>query len=78
MQPVHVDPEEAVRAFTVMQAKHPGSEPVLVAMHWGTFTLTDEPLDEPPVRTRTAWNLAGLPADRLWLMSPGETRSRCS
>ena len=78
MQPVHVDPEEAVRAFTVLQAGHPASEPVLVAMHWGTFSLTDESLDEPPVRTRTAWIQAGFPADRLWVMSPGETRVRRS
>ncbi len=78
MQPVHVDPEEAVRAFAVLQAAHPASEPVFVAMHWGTFTLTDEPLDEPPLRARAAWNQAGLPADRLWVMSPGETRVRRS
>ena len=76
MQPVHVDPEEAVRAFTALQAAHPGSEPVMVAMHWGTFTLTDEPLDEPPVRTREAWKQARLAVDQLWVMSPGETRRR--
>lgn len=76
MTPVHVDPEEAVRAFTTLRAAHPASAPVMVAMHWGTFVLTDEPLDEPPTRTRAAWTLAGLPTDQLWVMAPGETRLR--
>jgi N-acyl-phosphatidylethanolamine-hydrolysing phospholipase D len=75
MQPVHVNPEEAVRAFTTLQTAHPASTPVMVAMHWGTFVLTDEPLDEPPVRTHIAWDEAQLPTARLWVMSPGETRA---
>src|SRR5690606_40105251 len=25
-----------------------------VAMHWGTFVLTDEPMDEPPAQLRAA------------------------
>ena len=76
MEPVHVEPEEAVRAFTVLSAAHPASSPVLVAKHWGTFVLTDEPVDEPPMRTRAAWQAAGLPGERLWIMAPGETRQR--
>jgi N-acyl-phosphatidylethanolamine-hydrolysing phospholipase D len=75
MQPVHVDPEEAVEAFTTLQSAHPMSASVMVAMHWGTFVLTDEPIDEPPVRARIAWDQAGLPTERLWVMSPGETRT---
>ncbi len=75
MQPVHVDPDEAVRAFQVLASTHPGSVPTMIAMHWGTFVLTDEPLDEPPRRTRDAWQQAGLAMDRLWIMAPGETRA---
>jgi len=75
MAPVHVNPEEAVRAFTTLRAAHPASAPVMVAMHWGTFVLTDEALDEPPARTRAAWAALGLPADQLWVMAPGETRT---
>lgn len=74
MTPVHVDPEEAVRAFATMKAAHPESVPIMIAMHWGTFVLTDEPLDEPPRRARDAWKRASLPADALWVLSPGETR----
>lgn len=76
MQPVHVNPEEAVRAYQALQQAHPASAPTMVGMHWGTFVLTDEPLDEPPRRARAAWQAAGLPADRLWVMSPGETRAQ--
>ena len=74
MAPVHLNPEEAVRAFGEVAASHPASAPVMVAMHWGTFVLTDEPVDEPPVRTGAAWRESRLPAHRLWLMAPGETR----
>jgi N-acyl-phosphatidylethanolamine-hydrolysing phospholipase D len=74
MEPVHVDPDEAVRAHRALSAAHSASLPIMVAMHWGTFVLTDEPLDEPPIRTRDAWRRAGLAAERLWIMSPGETR----
>jgi N-acyl-phosphatidylethanolamine-hydrolysing phospholipase D len=75
MQPVHLNPEEAVRAFGVLCDAKPESTPLMVAMHWGTFVLTDEPLDEPPARTRAAWAHTGLPTKRLWVMAPGETRS---
>ncbi len=74
MKPVHVDPEEAVAAFQAVQQARPAPSPVMVAMHWGTFVLTDEPVDEPPVRVRAAWRAAGLADEQLWVMSPGETR----
>jgi N-acyl-phosphatidylethanolamine-hydrolysing phospholipase D len=69
MRPVHMNPEEAVQAFVDV-----GSRAAFVPMHWGTFKLTDEPLDEPPRRVRAAWAAAGLPPDDLWLLAPGETR----
>jgi len=74
MQPVHVDPDEAVRAYQALTVAHAAPLPAMVAMHWGTFVLTDEPLDEPPTRTRDAWRTAGLPSEKLWIMAPGETR----
>ncbi|MDQ1348078.1 MAG: hypothetical protein QG573_1452, partial [Acidobacteriota bacterium] len=40
MKPVHMNPEEAVGAFRDLGAAH------MVPMHWGTFDLTDEPIDE--------------------------------
>jgi len=73
MAPVHMNPEEAVRAYGELTRS--GTEPTLFAgMHWGTFRLTDEPFDEPPRRTRAAWAAARLAADRLWIPRHGETR----
>jgi N-acyl-phosphatidylethanolamine-hydrolysing phospholipase D len=45
----HMGPEEALRAFELLGARR------FVAMHWGTFKLTDEPFGEPPLRLRAAW-----------------------
>jgi L-ascorbate metabolism protein UlaG (beta-lactamase superfamily) len=45
----------------------------MVPIHWGTFKLTDEAMDEPPVRARAAWKAAGLPADQYRQLAHGET-----
>lgn len=74
MRPVHMNPEEAVSAYSEMAQAQPGHRPMMVAMHWGTFVLTDEPVDEPPRRARAAWSAKGFPAADLWVPSPGETR----
>ena len=74
MRPVHMDPDEALEAFAALTAAHPSRATVLVPMHWGTFTLTDEPHDEPPNRARAGWVSRGWSAERLWVMAPGETR----
>lgn len=68
MHPQHLDPEEAGAAFEMLGARN------LVAMHWGTFRLTDEPLGEPPERIRALWKEKGWPEERLWLLDIGETR----
>ena len=44
MKSMHMNPEEAVRAFLESRCRR------AVAMHWGTFVLTDEPMQEPPLR----------------------------
>lgn len=78
MRPVHMNPEEAVRAFQDLQSSRPsipGRPPVMVGMHWGTFKLTDEPMDEPPARARSAWQAAGLEPKNLWLPTPGASRA---
>jgi L-ascorbate metabolism protein UlaG (beta-lactamase superfamily) len=68
MRPVHLNPEEAVAAGRDLRAS------TLVAMHWGTVVLTDEPPFEPPVRFRAAARAAGYPDERAWVMKVGETR----
>jgi L-ascorbate metabolism protein UlaG (beta-lactamase superfamily) len=69
MQPQHMGPEEAGRAWELLGAKN------LCAMHWGTFDLTDEPPAEPPARMRAWWKEGGRDPERLWIFDVGETRS---
>jgi len=45
-----------------------------VPIHWGTFKLTDEALDEPPKRFRALWEKIGYDPEGLWLLAHGETR----
>jgi L-ascorbate metabolism protein UlaG (beta-lactamase superfamily) len=68
MRPVHLNPEEAVAAGRDLRAS------TLVAMHWGTIVLTDEPVFEPPLRFRAAARAAGYTDERAWVMKIGETR----
>ncbi|WP_437950511.1 MBL fold metallo-hydrolase [Sorangium sp. So ce296] len=69
MEPQHMCPEEAIEASVLLGAYR------LVAMHWGTYRLTDEPPGEPPERTRAGWQARGLPEDALWILDIGETRA---
>ncbi|MGZ6076182.1 MAG: MBL fold metallo-hydrolase [Myxococcaceae bacterium] len=67
MRPQHMNPEDATQAFVDLGAR------ALVAMHWGTFKLTDEPLDEPPARLRAEWKRRGLPESALRIPAIGES-----
>ena len=64
----HMGPEEAGRAFELLGAAN------FVAMHWGTFKLTDEPLSEPPARLRAWFAERGHDPSRMWIFDLGETR----
>jgi N-acyl-phosphatidylethanolamine-hydrolysing phospholipase D len=68
MRPWHLDPEQAARAGRELGAKK------LVAVHFGTFDLADEPLDEPPRRFRVAARGEGFPDESVWVLAVGETR----
>ena len=68
MRPVHMNPEDALLAFEAVGGG------TMIPIHWGTFKLTDEPMDEPPRRTRKLWAESGRAADGLWLLDHGETR----
>ena len=67
MRYLHMNPEEAVTACRELGAR------VMVPIHWGTFELADEAMDEPPLRARAAWEAAGLAADRYRQLAHGET-----
>lgn len=68
MRPWHLDPEEAVRAGLDLRARR------LVPIHFGTFDLSDEPLDEPPKRFRAAASAAGFAPEDTRVLRIGETR----
>ena len=59
MKPMHMNPEEAVRAFVETKCRK------AAAMHWGTFQLTDEPLGEPPVWLARELQKKSLAADEF-------------
>jgi len=67
MRYLHMNPEEAVAAFRALNAR------MMVPIHWGTFKLTDEAMDEPPIRARAAWEAAGLPPTGYRQLAHGET-----
>ena len=67
MERQHMNPEQAVQAFLDLGSRR------FVAMHWGTFKLTDEPLEEPPERLRAEWERRALPPARLNIPAIGET-----
>jgi N-acyl-phosphatidylethanolamine-hydrolysing phospholipase D len=73
MQRVHCNPEDAVAAYMALTSGS-GATPPCVALHWGTFRLTDEPVEEPPARFAERWRDAGLADAANWTLAHGETR----
>jgi L-ascorbate metabolism protein UlaG (beta-lactamase superfamily) len=67
MRSQHMNPSDAVQAFEDLGAER------FVAMHWGTFKLTDEPLDQPPQLLRACWAERNLPEQRCAVPAIGET-----
>jgi N-acyl-phosphatidylethanolamine-hydrolysing phospholipase D len=62
----HMNPEEACRAFEDLGARY------LLPMHWGTFDLTDEPMDLPPRVLSEVVYRRGLAMDRVPILAVGE------
>jgi L-ascorbate metabolism protein UlaG (beta-lactamase superfamily) len=67
MEAQHLNPEQALAAFGALGAR------TFLAMHWGTFKLTDEPLDEPPRRLEGERRRLGLPSGQVRVLAVGET-----
>ena len=57
MKSIHMNPEEAVQVFEDARCVR------AAGMHWGTFALTDEPMQEPVLRLRREMERRGLPED---------------
>jgi N-acyl-phosphatidylethanolamine-hydrolysing phospholipase D len=67
MRPVHINPDEAVQIHIDVRSK------LSVACHWGTFCLTDEPMDEPPKLLAQALSAARIPRESFRVLAIGET-----
>ncbi len=67
MAKYHMSPEESVKAHLDVRAEKS------VAIHWGTFILTDEPLDEPPERLARALENNGVEKNEFIVPKHGET-----
>jgi N-acyl-phosphatidylethanolamine-hydrolysing phospholipase D len=65
MKAMHMNPEEAVKVFQETQSQQ------AIAMHWGTFTLTEEPIGEPPMLLAEALRLADISTERFVCLPAG-------
>ncbi len=69
MAAVHMNPEEAVGAHLSLGAHRS------IGMHFGTFQLTDEPIDEPERRLAASCSDRGLPPGAFVTLGCGDTRA---
>jgi len=68
MKSRHVNPAEALRIGLDLHAK------TIIATHWGTIRLSDEPFEEPPLRFRQAADENGYTEKTAWVLKIGESR----
>lgn len=67
MESNHMDPEESVAAFQRLGAK------TALGVHWGTFQLTFEGINDPPRRLAAALKAAHIPANSFVTTEVGQT-----
>jgi L-ascorbate metabolism protein UlaG (beta-lactamase superfamily) len=70
MQGQHVNPQDAVKLFGDCGARH------AIGHHWGTFQLTDEPIDQPPQHLAEALAAAAIDSLRFKAFRPGQVWTR--
>jgi L-ascorbate metabolism protein UlaG (beta-lactamase superfamily) len=66
MSSQHQNPEEAVEGMRLCGAEHAAGH------HWGTFQLTNEPIEEPRDHLLQALGQAGVEEGRFRPLVPGE------
>ena len=66
MKAAHMNPEEAVKAFDDLKAEYG------IAVHWGTFKLTTEQMDEPPERLIQSLTDQQISSEKFRVLMHGE------
>jgi L-ascorbate metabolism protein UlaG (beta-lactamase superfamily) len=67
MKDIHMNPAEAVQAHIELGARQS------IAMHFGTFQLTPEGIDEPVRELANALREGGVPAERFRAVEVGQS-----
>lgn len=68
MRVSHTTPEQALDVLADVRGRR------LLGIHWGTFDLADEPLEDPPRRLAAEARRRGLDPGSVWVFQHGETR----
>ncbi|HEY1774207.1 MAG TPA: MBL fold metallo-hydrolase [Gammaproteobacteria bacterium] len=68
MRTQHVNPPEAAQLHRELRARSS------LAIHWGTFELADDSLDEPLIALRSALQQDGFDPQDFWVIKQGESR----
>ncbi len=69
MRLAHMNPEDAVRAQAELKAEQ------ALAIHFNTFQLTDEAIDQPVKDLQRALEAAGCSKADFWVLKEGESRT---
>jgi L-ascorbate metabolism protein UlaG (beta-lactamase superfamily) len=68
MKVVHMDPGEAVQVHLDLESKYS------IGMHFGTFPLADEGIDEPVLELADRLKIRGIQAERFQVLGFGESK----
>lgn len=68
MKPMHTNPAEALQAHIDLKAK------TSIGMHFGTFQLSAEPIDQPERDLKSALSKMNIPEAQFIVMDVGQTR----
>jgi len=68
MGPVHLNPDEAIKAYQDLRGE------IFLPIHWGTFDLADEPLDQPSHVLKAEIAEQKLDFTKFWILKHGETK----
>ena len=68
MKPMHMNPEEAVQAHQDLGSRQS------IGMHFGTFQLSSEAIDQPKIDLEAALSQRAVSGEQFVILEEGETR----